>query len=174
MSTHKYLLVLWVALRFQLSAEKCLDQVEKCLFWRLLSQSNPHHHLSYTQLSRKALLDLYWKELMRCLCVQVGVEERERLLVFTIRWKKSKLHQVELRYATASATWMCLSFWELERMSSLLWVRMARKEICIRFSTPAERGGEKNEREGKGKRNSDHVLCQSISAATNGCSEKVN
>ena len=49
-----------------------------------------------------------------------------------------------------------------------------KKEICIRFSTPAERGREKNEREGRRKRNSDHVLWQSISAATNGCSEKVN
>lgn len=33
---------------------------------------------------------------------------------------------------------------------------------------------EKNEEEGRGKRNSDHVPWQSISAATNGCSEKMN
>lgn len=48
------------------------------------------------------------------------------------------------------------------------------KEICKRFSTPAERSREKNEKQGRGKRNSDHVLWQSISAATNGCSEKMN
>lgn len=48
-----------------------------------------------------------------------------------------------------------------------------KKEICKRFSTPAERGGEKNENEGARKRNSDHVLRQSISAAANGWSEKM-
>lgn len=49
-----------------------------------------------------------------------------------------------------------------------------KKEICKRFSTPAERGGEKNEKEGTRKRNGDHVLWQSISAAANGWSEKMN
>lgn len=49
-----------------------------------------------------------------------------------------------------------------------------RMRFVKRFSTPAERGGKKNEKEGRRKRNSDYVLWQSISEATNGCSEKVN
>ena len=99
--------------------------------------------------------------------------KRERLLVFTIRWKKYQLHQVEQRYAAAVAAWLCREQVG-GRLNARLSGRTERKEedLCKIFHSSRERQGEKGRARGGAERNTDHVLWESISAATNGCSEK--
>lgn len=98
--------------------------------------------------------------------MQEGVLERERLLVFTARWKNKRLRQVELRAATRMCLSMCTESRGREDKPGETKGCTVLYMYCMFLCFSIEEREEERE--------AVNSLWQSISAATNGWSAKLN